>query len=546
MPYEMPTPESAPVPSIDEALGTWEQRLNRLQNELDAKPDMLGQGYPEWWHTEDDPKHLAKQLLRQEDADLGRVGDFYALHAKEIELQNAATPYKSLETPLRRVVTALGQDVFAKAFKREQEDGILHAAMLDHFKAEDSTDMQYFSELDCLRNIYGVQTRTELLGIGDDPYSEELRGAMLKVKVIDAMRLEDNYIDYSKTVDIKEQNYTWMASALQTLSGIKAEEAKAYVYSASRKGYTQDIATVLRHFSHFGADRIRNIANATGIHGLEGYDTEQLSRMEELVMHPEEEAERLKNHDVTVAFINRPGDHNGVMKDVAASIDDDKARTLFFEIASLRDIYRYMNTLNNLGIRPSTLVLAAHSNEGQFMVSDTREAGNKRRDIASVAGRKLIEMAQKNDELDPGDRAYSMHGMTGMARLVEDYMQPNRAIDDGETDKGRKKIIFQACYAATETTMKDRDDSGKKVEIGTDSVISRLGQDLIKSGVTSSVDIYGADTGMQMHRSVAGVTYSGNGRQGNPRVPIPAHRVRIERGGLAKAEVDEISLRKVA
>src|SRR3989344_6214614 len=279
---------------------------------------------------------------------------------------------------------------------------------------------------------------------------------------------------------------------------------------------------------------MRKISKTTGIHGLEGYSIEQLERMEQMVEHPLEMTERLKAHDVTVVLTNRFGDHNGVMRNVAADFDDN-GRTLFFEISSLDDIYRYMSKLHAAGIKPSNMILAAHSAPGQFMVGDDRDPGAKRIDIAAVAGRRLVKIANGNNELEPGQVGFSMHGMRGMARLVEMYMQPSRAIDDDESDAGRKKIIFQACHAGAEVKMADKDDSGEKIQLGMESVISQLGKDLIESGLKTSIDIYGAPDGIQIHRTARGVQYTGMPTEtSDGRVPLQAQRMRIENGRLVK------------
>jgi len=211
------------------------------------------------------------------------------------------------------------------------------------------------------------------------------------------------------------------------------------------------------------------------------------------------------------------------------------------------DIYRYMLKLQELGIKPSTLVLAAHSAPGQFMVSDERDPSMKRRDIATVAGRALVRLVNGNGALEPGDFAYSMHGMKGMARLVEDLMQPSRSIDDAEEDEGRKKILFQACHAAGEIESIDVDESGAKFVAGMDSVVSRLGGDLASSGVRSNVDIYGASSGIQLHKSERGVRYTGQPVAfGGERQEQHAIRIRVKGGSVTRQEVDEIAMRKVA
>jgi len=261
--------------------------------------------------------------------------------------------------------------------------------------------------------------------------------------------------------------------------------------------------------------------------------------------NPQETAEQLAQHDINVVMVNRVGDHNGVMNDTAADFEDGNSRTLFFEINRLGDIYRRMNILHKIGIRPSTLILAAHSAPGQFIVSDIRDADLKHSDIATTAGRNLVRVVTESSAIEPGETGYALHGMRGMARLVEDYMQSSRAIDDAPEDIDRKKILFQACYAASEVESQDIDDTGVKFVMGMDSVVSGLGKDLAANGAQSKVDIYGAPGGIQLHKSERGVRYSGQPASfGEGRQPLHAVRIRLEDGSVTQENVDEIVLHK--
>lgn len=159
----------------------------------------------------------------------------------------------------------------------------------------------------------------------------------------------------------------------------------------------------------------------------------------------------------------------------------------------------------------------------------------------------MVAMANAAPDLEKGIKGYSMHGMKGVARVIEDYMTPSRGIDDDGSDVGRKKIIFQACHAGAEVEYRDIDDNGEKVPAGTESVISQLGKDLVESGVVSNVDIYGAPDGIQMHRTSNGVRYSGQPVDfDSGRTPLHAVRISIDGGKFAKTDVDEIPLRQQA
>ena len=137
-----------------------------------------------------------------------------------------------------------------------------------------------------------------------------------------------------------------------------------------------------------------------------------------------------------------------------------------------------------------------------------------------------------------------MHEMQGLARLVEDYMQPSRSIDDDPADSGRKKIILVTCQMAAETPQFDLDEAGNKVQIGLESVVSQLGKDLAASGVQSSVDIYGAVESIQVLPTAKGVCLASSPTSlGGEREAAVATRVQLDAGTIHVEVVDEIPLR---
>jgi hypothetical protein len=138
--------------------------------------------------------------------------------------------------------------------------------------------------------------------------------------------------------------------------------------------------------------------------------------------------------------------------------------------------------------------------------------------------------------------------MKGFKRLVDDLMAPSRAVDDATADKGRKKIIFQACYAGSEVKSGDLDEtSGEKIQLSMESVASQLGTDLLKQDTASVVDIYGAADGIQMYGTAGGVRYTTQPVDwGSGRPDFDATKISVENGRLQKSAVAEIPLRNFA
>lgn len=522
------------------------QRLARLESEIDTAQS--ARCYPEWWNYGSEELIAVVPTLKEESTPPEAIAEYIDIRAKDQELQARIYGRDNDTHPFTSVAYSLGEEVVGKALQREAIDGKLHSVMLEALEHESAKKHGNLATgLDVLKAAYGLETRTALLGIGGDEFSDKLRPLLQNEKVLGWMRHQDQERDYEFSwAETQEASRQWMSSAVAAATGMSVHEASNYVFSASRNGNDEDLSNVLGKFDKFGVSRIRAISEATGIYGLEAYTNEQLERMESLFSGSNGAAEALAQHDVIAVMVNRMGDHNGIMKDVAHNYDDETGRVLFMEINSMDDIYKRMVALKRVGVKPSTMVLAAHGGKGEISVADLRNKDAKKYEVAMVAGRKLVDMMNKNSAYNkPNVTGYSMQGMKGMARLVEKYMQASRGVDDAADDNGRKKIIFNACYGASEIEMIDHDEAGQEIRHGSQSIISQFGQDLIVSGIGEGVDLYGASTGIQMHRTASGIHYSGMPEGWDAvRPAVKAVRVRLQNGEITKNEVDEIALRR--
>lgn len=530
----------AQEPPLAAQLGALTQRLNRLEIEIAHGAST----YPEWWYQEPSPSLLIREGLQQPEAEPQYISNYFQLRQKEQRLRGQLAGDVSEPDVLISVCQELGLRVMARGFQGESADGPIHTAVIANM-AKKSTDVNGALEVELalLDEAYGVERLTDLLRIKGEGYDDTVRPLLRTEKAITAMRRADQAPGES-LVDTKVKTREWMTYALSVAVGIEPAEAANYVFAASQHTDTKDFVSILDRYNYFGAERLRAISTFTGIEAFECYSVSQLELMEEVILNPEEAAKRLAKHDVNVVMINRAGDR-GTLRDTAETFDDGKRRTLLFEIKSMGDIYHSMLKLNGLGINPSTIVLAAHSAPGQFIVSDNRDMLRPRDNFAVTAGRALVELANSNGDLGVNGTAYSMHDMKGFARLVEELMQPSRAIDDAAQDLGRKKFIFEACDAGSEVDSKDINDQGQKVIRGRDSVISRLGADLAASGVISSVDIYGAPSGIQVHKTEHGIRYTGKpATYDDERQAQHAIRIRLENGNITTQPVNEIAIQK--
>jgi hypothetical protein len=124
-------------------------------------------------------------------------------------------------------------------------------------------------------------------------------------------------------------------------------------------------------------------------------------------------------------------------------------------------------------------------------------------------------------------------------------MQPSRAIDDAEENRGKKKVLFQACDAATEIESKDINELGVKFSMGMDSVVGRLADDLLQNNIHSDVDVYGAPSSVQLHKSRRGVRYTRSpDTLDDPRKPQHAVRARVANGRVTHQDIDEVVMHR--
>ncbi|MDQ5885797.1 MAG: hypothetical protein QG628_194 [Patescibacteria group bacterium] len=551
MPTETQLPEEIITINPEQVFSAWEDRISQLESEAGAITDNK---VPDWYLDSSSDIWSLPAEIGGDDPSLPDVTRYYELFSREYKITSAIKQDDFQIHPFYDFAYRMGTDVVANVMAKEDSNGFLHSEFLGSLSLKlDAESISIDEELEVLKSLYNLNSASEVLGVKGDSFTNKLQTLIRTPKYIEKIHFADGIYDSESSIEENNQRtLDWLKRTLSYASGIDEDLAESYVFSAS-KFIDEKVALlkVVEAFDYFGKDRLQNITKFTGIYGLEGYTISQLERMEYIANNPVEAANELRNRDVIVLMTNRVGDYNGVLNGEASNVEDETGRVLFFEINKMSDIFRRMTILNRLGINPSTLILASHSNKGQFMVSDDRDPGMKRMDIASVAGQKLVEWAnvtpqtEDEDALAPGRRAFSMNGMSGMARLVDEYMKPSRAIEDVDSDLGRKKIIFAACYAAAETEVMDISDDGEKLEVGLESVTSQLAKDLMANGSKSEIDIYGASEGIKVHRTGNGLGYSTSTtdfKSGRP--AHPATRIRVEDGQVAIAEVDEIVLRK--
>lgn len=282
-----------------------------------------------------------------------------------------------------------------------------------------------------------------------------------------------------------------------------------------------------------GVENLQHLREACGIINLDNYSAEQLTRMNRLLQKDAGTIDHLKNGDVTVVFTDAKGDHNGAMSDNANKFEVSSGRSLYFEISRPSDFYRHMAFLKKRGIKPSTIVVATHGSPGAMGFGDE--------DNEFYLSNLLPEKLRKN-AAEHGVSVVPLLEAEGVPRLVEEYMQDSRGIDDDELSVGRRKIILKSCSQAKPRRV-EREIDGQIIEVE-ESTAQTLAA---KLSPATHADIYGANKVVATVNTPKGVRYMEKDERGAFNVVVPATRYsRDAMGNLVETTVDEIILRKEA
>ncbi|MDQ2973406.1 MAG: hypothetical protein M3Q79_02905 [bacterium] len=549
------------VPSLQTNLMNWESCITRLEHDIDSYrgTNQSPEWYLDWMNGLNDETTTSQNMVFQstfkrqleateDQQDQIRAADiFVELYLRDKKLNTEIYGENRHQVPtIDALISILGEDMVAALAAGDDPNNIRELCLTEAA----TENVCVTPQLKVLTAAYNVDSPTELYGVTIATAQEERLQQLLRSGNVQKWI---RFLDEDRTEGYKENQHAaleWMSKAVALAAGIGQDVARNYCFSGSRKYNEQDnLQKILEKFDYFGVSRLNNLSDMFGIYGLESYTIAQLEAMERIIRDPESESHRLAEHDVQVLMSNRFGDHNGVMSGNADMIDDGDQRTIFFELTTMGDIYRNFLKLKRIGIHPSTLVLAAHSLEGKFVVSDDRDPQLSKLTIATVTGRALVAQAhaQAGGKLSiegAEAQAYALHGMTGAARIMNDMMRPSKGRED--PDVGRKKIIFQACHLGTEVPVHDLDENGDKAEVDKQSVVSQLAADLATHDV-DGVDIFGAVGGMQMKAGEKGVGFTGAPTVSDgvfERVAMPSVKASVDYGKVELSQVDKIALRK--
>jgi hypothetical protein len=550
-------------PPIDQAiaagLDTFEEKITQSAQEIAAHPDQYGTyDIPDGFSTFANYDLL--NMLKTGRYDERLFLRYVTLASQAVSLYNSFSKLRQIEPEdtMGILTQDVNPDLLQRAYATEEPDGDFHQLIVQSVENANNNEQSLGQQVSLLQTVYGEERPIDLLKPAPhDPTRTILRKQLLSPHAmrhlfyveVSSKSSHDANRGFDEEGE-KEKYRVWMRDVVLRATDITDPElADSYVYAASRdiRNAEQYVPDIIQKIEALGLQKLAAIREFGDNRALADYSIDQLERTALLAAGDAKEIARLQEHDVHVVFTNKMGDHNNVLKSVPKIMDDERWRTVFIEIQGLHDIYRDMSKLHKLGIAPSTIVFAHHGSTGQALIvpKPTLKGIDRIMQVASIHARAYVDKINNDYGKTDNIHGYSMHGMEGFKRIVDEYMQPSRGIDDAEDSTGQKTIIFDACLAADEKPVKDLSAStGEKIELANVSVISQLAHDLAHGGVESNVVLYGANDGIQTKPTARGFHYTV--RQKNPfdgREQQGARKIEIKHSKITQHQVMEVPLR---
>jgi hypothetical protein len=434
--------ENLPEPATKMQIVT--NKLQSYAQTLEQTPADIARGRPSIDEVYD--------MFEDEDYTPEQVNAFISasLHAHRVE--NAAfekidgSPQSSniASTAINTLVQALGQtrDIYFSKDKAASED------LRELLMAVDDP-LQHEASLRFIRVLYKYDDVLDLL----EPDNVALKDPTVRMllekdttieAILKTLQLEHDILwpDEASAEDCSVARRDWADRYLKLVVGLPEAVRDDFQFSAysrttdSETGLVDKdtLADTLQRIT-WSTDKldksdIEELRKNAGIVNLDYFEPQQLELMTNLLSMDEQTIKHLQEGDVTVVFTDASGDYNGAFSTNAETFATPSGRTLFFEIHGPRDLYKYMNFLHSAGIKPSTLVLGAHGADGKIKFNEGDAA------FAFSAG------------IDGGEQSYATTLSKALPRLISEFMQDSRGIDDNPEAIGRRRVIIHSCCQA--------------------------------------------------------------------------------------------------
>lgn len=288
----------------------------------------------------------------------------------------------------------------------------------------------------------------------------------------------------------------------------------------------EEVASIARFL---GTETAHKLYEHAGIVDLDYASLKQLQLMTKLIDKDPAAISHLQAGDVTVLFVDGKGDHNGAISSTSIVYATANNRTLFFEINKPTDFFRHFSFLKKCGIQPSTIVLGNHGNVGAAGFGEGK-------DSFTIVNREPFALQPAN--------TFSYASMQSLPRIVNEYMQDSRGIDDNEEAKGRRRIILDSCAQAKPVTItkyvaNPNDPSGPRIpQISFESPAATI----THVANNPSLDVYAGAGYLETYETEHGMRFTHT--VNNQIEPLPIQRHALDKNGnLIIEESEELLLR---
>jgi len=217
------------------------------------------------------------------------------------------------------------------------------------------------------------------------------------------------------------------------LERLMTEAKKGEPQHFDSESVTKSLTRIKDNVEAVGPDIIEHLGNELGLGlvNIDKFSSGDLANLSKLLDNDPEFIEQLQAGDVTAVFVDSMGDYNGALSSTYHAYRKESGRTLIFEVEAASDFYRRMIFLKQRGIKPSTLVVAAHGAPNEIAFGQNSYFGLiGTSDVGTGNGYKTA-VSLNQARLD---------------RLVSDeFMQSNRGIDSSDELIGHRQIIIHSC-----------------------------------------------------------------------------------------------------
>lgn len=389
-----------------------------------------------------------------------------------------------------------------------------------------------------LRKVYGLEDQLELKQAGEhssDPNVEQAIVSPVFLQNVvtdyaDRRRPKQSDESYDKKL-LAEEDKHFTQRFLQLGVGLPEADCKDFAIASKGRITDQDtkqlawgdlsnaLLATAEHAQNLGTDTLIELREKTGIINFDIYEHDQLLRMSRLIHGDPELIHDLKQGDVTVVFTDAMGDHNGGLQGVPKQFENPSKRTLYFEVTKEADFYAYMKLLGGHNIKPSTMVVSAHGKPGSMVIGTDQQKFV----ISNIDARPYPSILYRKGALN---------------RLVNEFMQDSRGIDEPEETIGRRRVVLDGC----ELGLPGEKSADNPSAPGSKEAIPETVLRLVDS---PRVDIYAASTKVYSHSTDKGIRfYDGRGKKrGEAEIPSDMLRFALNSVGVpTQTRIPELQL----